>query len=121
MIRAPSLVVVLLVSFAAAAQEDLATEMRALAKASYARDSSYEMEAVKAFLGATGKCAPPPGAPAPEPFEIFVEVLPDGALGRAVFVPLTKAAQCVKAETATVTFPKPPFKYVAHIRLKFDR
>jgi len=122
MIRTIATVVVLLVASAVAAQEELVAEMRALAKASYARDSSYEIEAVKAFFaaGATPKCAPA-GRPAPEPFEVFLEVLPNGSLGRIVFVPHTETAQCVKTHTAGISYPKPPFKYVAHIHLSFKR
>jgi hypothetical protein len=107
----------------AAAVDPTVAEMEALAKASYKRDSSYEIEAVKAFFGdgsPTRICAPP-DKPAPEPFEIWLEILPDGSLGRTLFHPLTETAKCVKAQTAKRTFPKPPGKYVANIQLSFER
>ena len=107
----------LLAPLVVAAAEPTMAEMDRLAKASHQRDGAYEMRAAKSFFGngsAVRRCVSPDG-PSPEPFVIYLEILPDGKLGRSLYVPMTETAKCLKEATANVEYPKPAETYVAEI------
>lgn len=108
----------LLAPMVVGAAEPTIAEMERLAKASHERDSAYEMQAVKSFFGngsALRKCVAPDG-PEPEPFTIYLEILPDGRSGRSLYAPMTETAKCLQAATANLDYPKPDQAYVIEIK-----
>jgi hypothetical protein len=94
----------------------------AAAARSRAFDSSkYERTAVQAFWGDAAfmrECAPSNG-PVASPFEIYLEILPNGRIGRSLFVPETTTAKCVKERTAGRVFPKRSRAFVLQIAMSF--
>ena len=97
-------------------------EAAAAANRSEATDSvKYETSAVKAFWGDATfmrDCAPRHSSVA-APFDIYVEILPNGHIGRSLFVPETKAAKCVRDHTAGRRFPARANTFVLHIAMSF--
>lgn len=96
--------------------------MSARAKESLARDSAYEMVSVKSFWGnaAFMKECTHENKPLPEPFTIYFEVLPNGALGQLLFSPLTDVGHCIHARVVGRRFPNPPGgAYVTKIEMSF--
>lgn len=107
-----------LVPMGVGAAEPAIAEMDRLAKASHKRDGAYELKAAQSFFsnGAALRSCVPPDGPSPEPFVIYLEILPDGRLGRSLYVPMTETAICLKEATANQVYPKPSETYVAEIK-----
>ena len=97
-------------------------EAEAAADRSRTADSTnYEMSAVAAFWGDASfmrECAPP-NSPVAAPFDIYVEILPSGRIGRSLFLPETKVAKCVQDHIVGRTFPARANAFVLYIAMSF--
>ena len=90
--------------------------------ASLARDRGYNASANRALIGDGSEIrACLPKSQPPENFVVYLEIPPDGSLGRSRFEPLTEEGKCFRELASKRRFPTPPGTYVAKHNMVFNR
>lgn len=97
-------------------------EMQSRAAQSQWRDHGYNDVANRALLANQSEvhaCLPESGPP--ENFVAYLEILPDGSVGKSRFEPLTDVGKCLREVAARHRFPTPPGTYVVTNKMVFER
>lgn len=98
-------------------------EMERRSLESLKRNPGYNLIANNALMGdetELRRCLSKQSAPA-ENFVVYMEILPDGSLGKSRAEPLTQVAECFRETAAKRRFPTPPGTYVTKNNIVFKR